>query len=112
MQDVRRFIGGAVIFDQRFANFFRTRANQLQLALQEKTQTVDGIDVERVTHCDHKAALAERDRDYFEAPRIFAPDFVYHLWWNDHRRDVDPIHVCLRSERARDVHVGQTSVVD
>src|SRR5206468_7717426 len=45
-----------------FANFFRTSANQLQLALQEKTQTVDGINVERVTHCDHKAALAERDR--------------------------------------------------
>jgi len=43
--DVRRFIGGAVVFDQRFADFLRTRANKFQLALQEKTQTVDGIDV-------------------------------------------------------------------
>ena len=33
-EDVGGFIGRAVIFDQRFANFFRAGADQLELALQ------------------------------------------------------------------------------
>ena len=45
LQDVGRFIRRAVVFDQRFPDFFWARANQFQLALQKKTQTIDGIDV-------------------------------------------------------------------
>ena len=34
-------------------------------------------------------------------------------WWrNDHRGNVDPIHVRLRSERARDVHLRQITAVN
>jgi len=34
------------------------------------------------------------------------------LWRNHHRGDVNPIHVRLRRERARDFHVGEDPVVD
>ena len=112
LNDVRCFVGRSVVFDQRFANFPGARANQFQLALQEKTQAVHRVDVERVAHCDHQPGLAESDRDHFEAARIFSPDLVNDLRRNDHGRDVDPIHLRLRSERARDVHLGHRAVVD
>ena len=33
-------------------------------------------------------------------------------WRNDHGREIDPIHVRLRGERARDVDVGNDAVFD
>src|SRR5262249_47789982 len=62
--------------------------------------------------CDHQPALAKGDWNYFETPRVFAPDLVNDLWPNDHRGDVNPIHVRLCSQRARDIHLGQSSVAD
>src|SRR5262249_13206055 len=82
------------------------------LALQEKTKAVDRIDIEWVAYCDHQPALAKGHWDYFETPRVFAPDLVNDVWRNDHRGDVNPIHVRLCSQRARDVHLGQSSVAD
>ena len=75
LQDVGRFVGGAVIFDQRLANFLRTGADQLDLALQQKTEAVDRVDIERIADGDDQAGLAEADRDDFEAARVFAAGF-------------------------------------
>src|SRR5256885_665355 len=57
-------------------------------------------------------SMRKRTRDFFETACVFAPDLVDDLWRNNDRGDVDPIHVCLRSERARDIHLRQISVVD
>ena len=112
LQDVRCFVGRPVIFDQCLANFLGTGAHQFQLALQKKTQAIDRIDVERIADRDHQAGLAESDRNYFETTRVFAADLADDLRRNHHGRDINPIHVCLRCKRARDVHVGDNSVID
>ncbi len=31
---------------------------------------------------------------------------------NHHGRDIDPVHLRLRGQRARDVHLGHNSVID
>ena len=80
--------------------------------MQEKTEAIDGVDVEWIANRHHQAGLAESDRDHLETARVFAPDLIDDLWRNHHGRDIDPIHVRLRCERARDVHVGDNSVVD
>ena len=80
--------------------------------MEQETQAVRRIDVERVVHCDHQSTLAESDRNHFEAPRIFAPDLVDDSRRNDHGRDIDPVHLRLRGQRARDVHLGHNSVID
>src|SRR6185437_2203304 len=54
----------------------------------------------------------KRDWNDFEPPRVFAPDLLDDLRRNNHRGDVDPIHVRLRSEGARDVRLRQVTVVN
>ena len=78
LQNVGRFIRGAVVFDERLANFFRAGADQFDLALQEKAQAIDRVDVERIADRDDQAAVAEADRDDLEAARVFAADLFDH----------------------------------
>jgi hypothetical protein len=106
------FVGSPVVFDQCFTNFPGTGAHQFQLALQKKTEAIDCIDVEWIANRHHQAGLAESDRDDLETTCVFAPDLIDDLRRNHHGRDVDPIHVRLRCEHARDLHVGDNSVVD
>jgi len=80
--------------------------------LQKETEAVDRVDVDRVAHCHDQPGFAKSHRNYFETARVFAPDLVDDLWRNNDRGDVDPIHVRLRSERARDIHLRQISVVN
>ena len=47
---VRRFISRPVILNQRLFDFLGAAANQLDLALQQKTEAVDRIDIERIAH--------------------------------------------------------------
>src|SRR5206468_9429297 len=110
LQDVCGFIGRAVIFDQCLANFIWARANELQLALEQKTETVDRIDVEWIAYRHNQPGLTKSDRNHFETARLFASNLIDDLWRNHDGGDVDPIHVRLRGERARDVHVGHDSV--
>src|SRR5205085_9446900 len=70
-QNIRRFIGRAVIFNERLPNFFRTRNDQLDLALQEEAEAVDRVNIERIAHRDDQSALAVADRDDLESARIF-----------------------------------------
>ena len=112
LQDVGCFVRRPVVFDQCITNFLGTGAYQFQLALQEKTQAVDRIDIQWITDRHYETGVAEGDRDHFEAARVFASDLIDDLRRNHHGRDVDPIHVRLRCERARDLHVRDNSVVD
>jgi hypothetical protein len=58
---------------------FRTGADQLDLALQQKAQAIDRVDIERIAHRHDQAALPETDGDDFEASRVFRADLVNHL---------------------------------
>ncbi len=62
LQNIGGFVGGAVIFDQRLANFLRARANQLDFALQKKTEAIDRIDIERIAHRHDQAGFADSRR--------------------------------------------------
>ncbi len=84
LQDVRGFVGRAVILDKRLANSLRTGADQFELALKQKTQTVDGIDIERVTHRNNESRFTESHGNHFEPPRFFRADLFDNLRWNDH----------------------------
>ncbi len=75
-QDVGSLVGRAVVFDQRLANFLRAGADQLDLALQQKAQAIDRIDIERVAHGDDQSGLAEADRDNLEPSRILRANLV------------------------------------
>src|SRR5207244_12340834 len=57
--DIGRFISGAVVFDERLADFFRTRANELDLALEKETEAIDRVDVERIADRDDEPTFAE-----------------------------------------------------
>ena len=110
LQNVRRLIRRAVIFDQRFADHFRAAAHQFDLALEQEAEAVDRIDIERITHRDDEAGIAERDRDDLETARVFRADLLDDIGRNEARREIDPIHVRLRGERARDVGLGENPI--
>ena len=111
-QNIGRFVRSAVIFDQRLAEFFRAGADQLDLALKQKTQTVDGVEIERIANRDDQSVLTAGDRNNFEPARVFAADLIDDFRRNNHRREVDPVHVRLGRKRARDVHLRQSAVVN
>ncbi len=110
LQDVGSFVGGAVVFDECLANFLRAAADELDLALQEKAEAVDGVDIERIADRDDQAAVAEADRDDLEAACIFARDLLDHVRGNGFGRKIDPVHLRLRRERARDIGRGDHAV--
>src|SRR3984893_2889623 len=74
LKDVGGFVGGAVVLDERLADFFRACANELDLALQKKTQAVNRVDVERITHGHDQPGLAKRHRNDFEPARVSGAD--------------------------------------
>ena len=104
------FIGRSVIFDQRFANFLWAGANDFQFALKEETQAVDRVDIEGIPHGNHQSGLTKTNRNHFEAARLLRADLFNDLRRDHHRGDVDPIHVRLRCQRARDVRVGNDPI--
>ena len=110
--DIGCLVCGAVVFNERLANFLWARANEFELALKEKTQAVDGLDIERIAHRDDQSGFAERDGDHFEASRILGTDLFDDRWRNYHGRQVDPIHVRLRRERTRDVGLSDYAVLN
>ena len=112
MQDVRGFVGRAIIFDQRFTDFLWARANEFQLTLEQKIETINRIDVEWIAYRHNQSGFTKSDWNHFKTARFLASDLIDDLWRNHNRGNVDPIHVGLRGERARDVHVGNGSVVD
>ena len=98
---LRRFAIAAIIFGERLPDFFRARANQLDLALKQKAQTIDRVDIERITDCDDQSALAEPDRNDFETVRVFRPNLMNHFRRNDLGRKIDAIVIlfCLHGGR-------------
>ena len=111
-ENIGRFIRRAVIFDERLPDFFRTRANQFDLALEEKAQAVNRVDIKRVAHRDDQSARAVADGDDLESARIFGANLVDHVRRHDFGRQIDPIHVRLRGETARDFDVRNDPVLD
>jgi hypothetical protein len=107
---IASFFGTAVIFVERLLDFFRTGANQLDLALQQKAQTIDRLDIERIAHGHDQSALAETDRNDLEAPRVFRAHLVDHFRRNDRGREIDPIHVGLGGVAPRHVRVKNDRV--
>ncbi len=110
LQDVGGFVGGAIVFDECLANFLRAAADQLDLALQEKAKAVDRVDIERIADRDDQSAVAEADRDDLETACIFARDLFDHVRWNGLGRKIDPVHLRLCGEGARDVGRGDHAV--
>ena len=84
LQHVRGFVGRAVVLDKRLANFLRTGADQFELALKQKTQTVDGIDIERVAHRNNESRFTESHGNHLEPPRFFRANLFDSLRRNDH----------------------------
>src|SRR5437762_4304443 len=74
LQDVSRFLGRAVVFDQGLANFLRRRTNQLEVALEQKIEAVDGIDIKGITDSEDQATFAKGHGDDFEAARVCRAD--------------------------------------
>src|SRR2546430_172329 len=102
MVETRRPIGFfccAVIFDQRFPNFFEACANQLELALEQKAQAIDRVDVEWIAYGYDQTGFAKSDWNDFEPPRVFSADLFDNRRRNHHRGEIDPVHVRLRRER-------------
>src|SRR5438874_2311854 len=62
LEDVGRFLGRAVVFDQGLANFFGRGANQLEIALEEEVEAVDGIDVERIADGEDQTTFRSEER--------------------------------------------------
>ena len=83
--DVSRFVGSAVIFNQSLANFLRAAADQFELALKQEAQAVDRVDVERIADRDYETGFTERDRDHFETTRVFSPDLLDNFRRNHYR---------------------------
>ena len=59
-----------------------------------------------------RAGFAKCDRNHFETTGVFGPDLFDYFRRNDHRRDVDPIHVRLSRQSARNIGVGNDSILD
>jgi len=112
LQDIGGFVGRAVVFDQAFANLVWTRANQLDLALEKKAQTIDRIDVERIANGDDQSRFAKADWNNSEPAGVLGPNLFDDLRRNNHRREVDPIHVGLGGEGARHVRLRNDAVLD
>ena len=104
-QYIRRFVRGAVIFDQGLPDFLRTRADQLDFALEKEVQAIDRVDVERVAYRHDQSALAEADRNDFEAPRVRGGNLFDHFGRNHFRCEIDPIHMGLGRETSRNVRL-------
>ena len=85
LKNVRGFVGSAVIFDKRFANFFRAGANQFEFALQQKAQAVDCVDVERIAYGHDQTGFTERDGDDFETTSILGANLFDNGRWDRHR---------------------------
>src|SRR5438034_5269062 len=95
LEDVSRFLGRAVVFDQGLADFFRRRTNQFEVALEKKVEAVDGIDVERVADGEDQATFAKGHRNDFEATRVCRADLRNDFGRNDDCGNIDPVHLGL-----------------
>lgn len=84
-------------------DFLRGRANELDLASQQEAEAVDTVEVERVAGCDDETVLVARDRDHLEPARILRLDFIDHFLRHDHIGEVDPVHLGLGGDGARNV---------
>ena len=51
-----------------------------------------------------------RNRNDLEPARVFRADLLDHFRRNEPRREIDPVHVRLRGERARDVRFRDNAV--
>src|SRR6478735_1577324 len=111
-QNVRRFVRGSVILDEGLPDFVGTGADQLDFALEKKAEAVDRLDIERIAYRDDQSALAEPDRYDLEAPRLFRSNLLDDFRRNDFRREIDPIHLRLRSQTTGDVGVRNDTVLD
>ena len=109
-QIFRRLIRGPVIFDERFANFFRARADQFDLAFQEKGEAVDAVEIERISGRDDETVLVPRDRDHLKAARVGGLNLGDHLLRDNEIGKIDPLHVRLGGEAARDIVGGNDAV--
>src|SRR2546430_17192570 len=58
------FIGRAVIFDQRFPNFFGACANQFELAFGQKAQAIDRGDFEWVAYSYEQTWFSQHAWEY------------------------------------------------
>jgi hypothetical protein len=111
-ENVRRFVRGAVIFDEGLPDFLRAGADQLDLALQEEAEAVDRIDIERIAYGDDQSALPVTDGNNLKAPRVTGADLFDDLRRNYLGREIDPLHVGLRRQAAGNVCGGNSPVLD
>src|SRR5256886_11563285 len=88
LENVGRFLGRAVVFDQGLADFFRRGANQLEVALEQKVKTVDGIDVERIADGKDQATFAKGHWDDLEASSVGRADLRNDFGRHDDGGDV------------------------
>ena len=102
-QNIDRFFGAAVIFDERLPDFFGRGANELDLAFQEEAEAVDAVEIERIAGRDDEAVFVARDRDHLEPARVLRLDLVDHFLGHDHVGEVDPVHLRLGGEAAGNV---------
>src|SRR5438067_5185446 len=85
LEDVSRFLGRAIIFDQGLANFFRRSANQLKIALEQKVESIDGVDVERIADGEDQATFTKGHGNDFEPTRVCGADLRNNFGWNNDR---------------------------
>src|SRR5437762_11191145 len=109
LEDVGRFLGRAVIFDQCLANFFGRRANQLEVALEKEVEAVDGIDVERIADGEDQTTFAKGHGNDLEPSRVRRADLRNNFGRNDDRGEIDPVHLGLGREGARN-EIGRAHV--
>src|SRR6266581_4756971 len=76
LQDVRGFVGRAIIFDQRLTDFLRAGANQFQRALEQETKTIDRIDVEWIAYRHNQPGFTKSDWNHFKTARFLASDLI------------------------------------
>src|SRR5205807_724700 len=83
-------LGGACIscktpsMRKRTRNFLSSGADKLEVPLEKEIETVNRIDIERVTDREDEAVCAEPDRDDLESVRVFRADLRDNVWRNDH----------------------------
>src|SRR5450432_3804496 len=84
----------------------------LDLAFQQKAETVDAVEIERIPGRDNKAVLVTRDWDHLKTTRVLRLDLVDDLLRDDDVGEIDPAHLGLGSDTSGNVVGRNQSLPD
>src|SRR5947207_10811263 len=91
-------------------DFFAACTDEFELALQEEAEAVDRVDIEWIAYRYDQAALPVADGDHFETARISRADLVDYVGRDELGGEIDPIHLGVGSQAARNVRVRNNAL--